>query len=167
MFQLKPFIASLLIICQIVVVPQIFAKDNTSTPGYATPGEATADGMYIHGAKPGILLIRVHVLGAIAQQGIHYYPENVDLLDAMLYAGGMGETTNLNDIEIRRRNVEELIEIDLENLIEDGDKIPILKDGDIVKVSYNWRRDISTIGIITGFFASMTSFTLTLIALTR
>ena len=64
-------------------------------------------------------------------------PEGTDLLFAILYAGGYTENSKLNGISIRRRNVKDLIEVDLEDLIEDGKVIPKLLDGDIITIPYN------------------------------
>lgn len=133
---------------------------------HISPSRASGGtGEYVHGTNQGKLLIRVLMLGAVANQGIHYYPEQTNLLDAILYTGGMGETSKLNDINIRRKNVADLIEVDLEDIIEDGDAVPTLEDGDVVTVPWNWRRDISTITLITGFVSSITAFTLSMIAI--
>jgi len=164
----KQIIASLLILMTLLHVPAIsLAERKKETYTYATPGEARSGGQFVHGGKPGVLLIRVYILGAVGQQGIHFFPDGTDILDAMLYAGGMADTTKLNGIQIRRKDVADLIDVDLEDLIEDGEAYPKLKDGDVVQVPWNWRRDIATIGLITGFLGSMTAFTLSLIALSR
>ncbi|RAV23900.1 hypothetical protein DQE84_18485, partial [Staphylococcus warneri] len=80
------------------------------------------------------------IFGSVPVQGIHYMPEGTDLLFAILYAGGYGEMSSLNGITIRRRNQRALIEVDLEDLIEDGRPIPKLADGDIISVPFNWRK---------------------------
>ena len=79
----------------------------------------------------------------------------------------METTQNTNGITIRRKGVKEMLEVNLEDLIEDGKKIPRLQDVDIINVPFNWRRDVSTIKLITTFVSAMTGFTLSLIALTR
>jgi len=163
----KPFISSLLVLTILFYFPGAAYGARDKKFSHATPGEAAGEGQFIHGAKPGVLLIRVHILGAVSQQGIHYFPEKVNMLDALLYAGGLSATTKLDGILVRRKGRKELIEIDLEELIEDGGEIPILKDGDVVQIPWNWRRDIATISLITGFLASMTAFTLSIIALTQ
>jgi len=85
----------------------------------------------------------------------------------MVYAGGLTDTTKLNGIKIRRRNVKDLISVDLEDLIADGEKVPKLYDGDVVSVPYNWRRDMTTITTFTGFIAAMTGFALSMVALSK
>lgn len=132
-----------------------------------TPNHAPGAGEYIHGSGYGKLLMRVMLFGAVGQQGIHYFPEGTDLMFAMSYAGGYTDMTKLNGIKIRRRNVKEVITIDLEDLLADGEKIPKLMDGDVVTIPYNWRRDMTTITMFTGFIAAMTGFALSMIALTK
>ncbi|NBX81939.1 hypothetical protein EBQ90_02490 [bacterium] len=132
-----------------------------------SPTQTPGVGEFVHGQGYGKILIRVLVFGSVPQQGVHYVPEGTDLLFSILYAGGYTNTSKLNGITIRRRGQKELIEVDLQDQLEDGDKVPKLQDGDIVRVPYNWRRDIDTISLITGFLAAMTGFTLSLVALSR
>jgi len=132
-----------------------------------SPTQTPGVGEFVHGQGYGKILIRVLVFGSVPQQGVHYVPEGTDLLFSILYAGGYTNTSKLNGITIRRRGQKELIEVDLQDQLEDGDKVPKLQDGDIVSVPYNWRRDIDTISLITGFLAAMTGFTLSLVALSR
>ena len=133
----------------------------------AAPTNIGGNGEYVHGQRQGKLLMRVLLLGSVPQQGIHYMPEGTDTLFAVLYAGGYTNESRLNGISIRRKNVRELIDVPLEDLIADGHEIPKLMDGDIVTIPYNWRRDITTITLITGFLSSMTAFTLSMVALTK
>jgi hypothetical protein len=158
----------LVLIGSFVLGPRVArAEAVDETYSRISPERGGSGGEYIHGQKSGKLLVRTLLIGAIPQQGIHYMPEGTDLLFAILYAGGYAENSKLNGISIRRRTVKDLIEVDLEDLIEEGKDIPKLLDGDIVTIPYNWRRDIGTITLITGFISSMTAFTLSIIALTR
>lgn len=141
------------------------AMDDKNTQ--IVPTHSPGTGEYIHGQGYGKILVRVMMFGAIPQQGVHYVPEGTDLLFAILYAGGYGENTKLNGIQIRRRGQSNLIKVNLEDLIEDGDKIPKLADGDILTIPYNWRKDVATIGMVTGFLTAMTGFTLSLIAISK
>lgn len=132
-----------------------------------SPTHTPGAGEFVHGQGYGKILVRLMMFGAISQQGVHYVPEGTDLLFAILYAGGYSDNTKLDGITIRRRGQEELISVDLEELMQEGAKIPKMMDGDIVTIPYNWRRDISTISIITGFIAAMTGFTISLISLSK
>ncbi len=133
-----------------------------------TPTQQIISGEHFHGSIiQGKLLIKVMMFGAVPTQGIHYVHEGTDILSAMLYAGGYDDTSKITGITIRRKNHKQLIRVNLEDLIENGDEAPKLMDDDIVTVPFNWRRDISTISLITGFITSITGFTLALIALVR
>jgi hypothetical protein len=146
-----------------------FARAESLSQEYSTisPIMGSGGGEFVHGQKEGKILIRTLVFGAVPVQGIHFVPEGTDLLFGILYAGGYTDTSKLNGITIRRRNVKDIINVDLEDLIQSGQAVPKLSDGDIITVPFNWRRDISTITLITGFVSSMTAFTLSIIALTR
>jgi len=129
-----------------------------------TPSHSLGAGEYIHGQGYGKILMRVMMFGAVPQQGIHYVPEGTDLLFALLYAGGYAETTKLNGITIRRRGIQELLEVDLEDLIEEGKSIPKLADGDVVNVPYNWKKDYQEFSFIASMLTTVLSLT-TLVAL--
>lgn len=151
----------------LLVVPSVNADSLNQAFSTTTPGFVGGGGEFVHGQNSGKILIRVLVFGSVPNQGIHYVPENTDLLFGLLYAGGYQQTSSLNGITIRRRNVKDLMEIDLEDIIEEGKPVPKLLDGDVITIPYNWRRDIDTITLVTGFVSSMTAFTLSIIALTR
>jgi len=130
-----------------------------------TPVEKLDSGEYIHGQGYGKILIRVLMFGSVPKQGVHYVPEGTDLMFAILYAGGYAENSSLTDVTIRRRGVLQLIHVDLDGLINDGQPIPRLVDGDVVTVPFNWRKDLETITLITGFLSSITALTLSIVAL--
>lgn len=132
-----------------------------------TPTFSPGAGEFIHGTGYGKILIRVMMFGAVPQQGVHYYPEGTDLLFAILYAGGYADHTKLNGIKIRRRGQLDRITIDLQDLMEEGGKIPKLADGDVVDIPYNWRRDAATFSAVTGFLTAITTFTLAMVALSK
>lgn len=133
--------------------------------GYVTPSDsartAEADAL-----REGKLLMRVLFLGALSQ-GIHYFPEETDLLTCIMYTSGYDENADLNGITIRRKGVKDLIFVDLEDLIADGAEIPTLKDGDIVTVNWSWRRDLQMYYTLTGFITSVTGLVISIVALTK
>ncbi len=152
----------------IFVVPTNFVRAESLNQEFSTISPlGGGGGEYVHGQKEGKLLMRVLMFGAVPTQGIHYMPEGTDVLFAILYAGGYTDDSKLNGITVRRKRVKDLIEIDLEDIIAQGKDVPKLMDGDVLTVPYNWRRDIGTITLITGFISSMTAFTLSIIALAR
>lgn len=160
-------------ICHLIVVfmvcESLTVKAESIEDKFAqiSPTHQPGAGEFVHGQGYGKILIRVLMFGSIPQQGVHYVPEGTDLLFAILYAGGYNDTSKLNGVTIRRRGQADLIEVDLQDSVKDGEKIPRLQDGDVVTVPFNWRRDIQTISLITGFMAAMTGFTLSLIALSK
>lgn len=164
---MKHLICHLLCCAMVLTSGTIHAESIDDKFAQISPTQTPGVGEFVHGQGYGKILIRVLVFGSVPQQGVHYVPEGTDLLFSILYAGGYTNTSKLNGITIRRRGQKELIEVDLQDQLEDGDKVPKLQDGDIVRVPYNWRRDIDTISLITGFLAAMTGFTLSLVALSR
>lgn len=160
-------------ICSIVLVAfllspaGLFAEAVDDKNTQITPTQTLGGGEFIHGQGYGKILVRVMMFGAVPQQGVHYVPEGTDLLFGILYAGGYNDSTKLNGITIRRRGQKDLIKVNLQDLIEDGAPIPKLADGDILNVPFNWRRDMATIGLLTGFLTAMTGFSLSLIALSK
>lgn len=152
-----------------LTVPAPFARAESVDEEFThiSPKHSPGGGEYVHGQGYGKILIRLLMSGAIPQQGIHYVPEGTDLLFAILYAGGHGDQTKLSDITIRRRGMPEMIHVDLESLIEEGGAIPKLKDGDIIHVPFNWRRDYQEVMFFTGIFSSLTALILSVGVLTR
>ncbi len=122
---------------------------------------------FIHGKGYGKVLMRILIFGAIPHQGVHYMPEGTDLLFGILYAGGYSDETKLNGINIRRRKVAELIEIDLEDVIADGREIPKLQDGDIVSIPFNWRKSYQEISFFVGLISAVSSLIISIVALSR
>lgn len=165
--MIRKFICHIMLGCLLISGSQLRAESVEDKFAQISPTHQPGSGEYMHGQGYGKILIRVLMFGAIPQQGVHYVPEGTDLLFSILYAGGYADNSKLNGVTIRRRGQESLIEVDLQNLMKDGGRIPKLQDGDIVRVPYNWRRDIQTISLITGFMAAMTGFTLSLIALSK
>lgn len=167
MHQFKKVVSALLILSIFISTSPVHAEAMDDKNTNIVPGRTLGGGEYVHGAGYGKILMRVMMFGAIGSQGVHYMPEGTDLLFAMLFAGGYSEQSKIDKITIRRRGQAEQIKVDLEDLLETGDKIPKLADGDIVTIPFNWRKDVSTISMITGFITAMTGFALSLVALTK
>jgi len=165
--MITKFMCRLLVGVLILGAPQLRAESVEDKFAQISPSHQQGSGEFVHGQGYGKILIRVLMFGAIPQQGVHYVPEGTDLLFSILYAGGYGDNSKLNGISIRRRGQQELIDVDRQDLMKDGGRIPKLQDGYIVYVPFNWRRDIQTISLITSFMAAMTGFTLSLIALSK
>lgn len=164
----KKILSVVVLICfSLTLSPHAYGEALSEQYTSVIPLHGGGGGEFVHGQRSGKLLMRTLILGAVPQQGIHFVPEGTDVLFAVLYAGGYTDSSRLNGITVRRKNVKELIDVPLESLIADGNEIPKLMDGDILTIPYNWRRDIATISLVTGFLSSMTAFTLSVIALTK
>lgn len=150
-----------------VLPPPAFAESVDDEFAQISPQHAPGSGEFVHGQGYGKILIRTMVFGAVPQQGVHYVPEGTDLLFALLYAGGYSDQTDLNGITIRRRGLKENIEVDLEELIEEGQPIPKLRDGDVINVPHNWRRDYQEFMFFAGMFTSLSSLVLSIAILSR
>jgi hypothetical protein len=134
---------------------------------HISPKHSPGSGEFVHGQGYNKILARILMFGAIPQQGIHYVPEGTDLLFAILYAGGYSEVTKLNSINIRRKGMPESIEVNLEQIIEEGGTIPKLRDGDVVNVPYNWRSDYKEFLFFTSIFTSITGLIISIALLSR
>ncbi len=165
--MMRAAIAYALIFSLVLPVSVVRAESIDEDFTHISPKHSPGTGEYVHGQGYGKILMRTLMFGSVPQQGVHYVPEGTDLLFAILYAGGYGDATKLNAITIRRKGVSELMEIDLENMIEEGSPIPKLKDGDIINVPYNWRRDYQEFLFFTGIFSSLTGLILSVALLTR
>jgi hypothetical protein len=166
MERLRSFLCSALALVMAVPAP-VFAESVEDEFAQISPQHSPGTGEFVHGQGYGKILIRTMVFGAVPQQGVHYVPEGTDLLFALLYAGGHNDQTDLSGITIRRRGVKEIIEIDLEDLIEEGHSIPRLKDGDIINVPHNWRRDYQEFMFFTGMLTGLSGLVLSIAILSR
>ena len=150
-----------------VLTPSSFAESLDDEFAQISPQHAPGSGEFVHGQGYGKILIRTMIFGAVPQQGVHYIPEGTDLMFALIYAGGHSDQTDLSRITIRRKGIAKTIDVDLEGLIEDGQPIPKLRDGDLIKVSYNWRRDYQEFTFFASMFSSLSSLVLSIALLTR
>jgi len=120
------------------LVSQPVLADNL-TSGYLLPDEISgaAGSEFKSGVKPGIVLMKVNLWGAVNKSGVHYIPTHTDLLTLLSYAGGPTASAETDEIVIRRRGRgrEEVIEVDVDELIQNvGTKNPVLEANDIVIV---------------------------------
>lgn len=165
MLEAKKFVACVVILSFLFSSNKAYCEAVDDNFTQISPTESLGIGEYIHGAGYRRLLVRVLMFGAISSQGIHYVPEGTDILFALLYSGGYTDSTKLDGITIRRKNQAELIRIDLEELIEEGLRIPRLQDGDIVSIPFNWRKDITTIGSLSALIGSFAALALSIVTL--
>lgn len=130
----------LVMISSSLALSPVMAQDLTS--GYLLPEDAvgSAGSEFKSGAKPGAVLMRVNLWGAVGKAGIHYVPAHTDLLTLISYAGGPHKEANLDEVIIKRRRKtkdgkkEEIIEVDVEQFFVTGatEINPVLEAHDIV-----------------------------------
>jgi hypothetical protein len=149
------------------MAPMAHAESVDDRFTHISPKYSPGGGEFVHGQGYGKLLMRVMIFGATPQQGIHYFPEGTDLLFAILYSGGYSDQTRLNGITLRRQGVPELMEVNLEDLIEDGMGVPKLADGDIINVPYSWRRDYQQFTLLSQVFTGLSTLLLAFVAIRR
>ncbi len=165
--MMRTVISFVLVLSFLLPVTPLHAESVDEEFTHISPKHSPGGGEFVHGQGYGKILIRLLMFGSIPQQGIHYVPEGTDLLFGILYAGGYGDSTKLTDITIRRKGMPELIHVDLESIIEEGAAIPKLKDGDIINLPFNWRRDYQEFMFFTSIFSSLTGLILSIALLTR
>jgi hypothetical protein len=165
MKPLKLILTYLVIGSFFIALPGVRAESVDDRFTQISPKHSPGSGEFVHGQGYGKILMRVMLFGAVPQQGVHYVPEGTDLLFGLIYAGGSDDKAKLNGITIRRRGIQELMEVDLQDLIEEGQSIPKLADGDVVNVPYNWKKDYQEFTFLTGVFTSVTALVLAIAAL--
>lgn len=91
--------------------------------------------IFVYGDPAMDNLIPVRVVGAVAKAGIHYIPKDTDLLTLITLAGGTTKEAKLNGIRIKREKTNQVLDVDLEQFVKQGDlRTPLLQMDDIVFV---------------------------------
>lgn len=88
-----------------------------------SPSDAALRGsVYVYGDQSLDVLIPVRIIGAVAKGGIHFVPQQTDLITLISLAGGTIEKAELDNITIRRelKGKEEVIPVNLEALVRDS-----------------------------------------------
>jgi polysaccharide export outer membrane protein len=106
----------------------------------------------------------IYVMGAVKTPGVYQKEAAVDLVGAILLAGGPSEQANLDEVTIVRKaaSTSQTIEVNVNHFLKDGEDTsnPILVAGDTITVEE--RRDailsfttIRNLAVLTGFVASL------------
>jgi hypothetical protein len=98
--------------------------------------------VFVYGDRNMDLLMKVTVIGAVQNTGVHYVPEKTDLVTLISLAGGTAEEANLNKVVIKRDlgGQKQVMEVDLEDLVSDAKAdSPILQANDTILVPKNSR----------------------------
>ncbi len=100
-------------------------------------GHANYGNEYVSGDYPGAILMKVNLWGPVGKSGIHFVPNQTDLVTLLSYAGGPTDSANLSDVRIKRWSggQEKLITVDVSDLVrETGKESPMLEANDIVVI---------------------------------
>ena len=112
------------------------AEDLTS--GFTRAEDVVGSGnVFVSGAKPGAVLMKIDLWGAVHKSGIHYVPPQTDFVTLLSYAGGPISEADLKHAYIKRRtkNQEKIINVNIRDLLSVSSKSnPHLQPNDIVVV---------------------------------
>lgn len=75
---------------------------------------------FMSGNRPGTVLMKVNLWGAVNRPGIHHVPVRTDLMSLLSYAGGPANNALLGEVTIKREigTSRKLIKVDVEELIK-------------------------------------------------
>ena len=81
----------------------------------------------------------IYVLGAVKTPGVYQKEAAIDLVGALLLAGGPSTAADMRKVTIVRRgpNSPRTIEVNVENFLQEGDEVsnPLLVAGDTITVT--------------------------------
>lgn len=137
---MKQFLKSFLLFLSLTsLVQPAYAVDLSS---YSLLNEKTGNlgvggSEYVSGARPGSVLMRVNIWGAVGKPGIHHVPAKTNLINLISYAGGPRKDAILDEVLIKRDTGKsrKRIKIDIEELIKgSGTANVLLEPNDIIVV---------------------------------
>lgn len=79
------------------------------------------------------MLIKINLVSGVRRPGIHYVPDDTNLIDLISLAGGVTSDAEPDDISIRREGINgvENLSIDLNEIMRNSDlKVPLLANND-------------------------------------
>lgn len=118
-------------------------------------------GEYIRNPQvDAVALIRVAVLGAVNRPGFYSVPAETPAPDVVMIAGGPGQNTDLEKVEIRRGEVIILDRADMSTAFASGtsiDQLNVLGGDQFVvgEKSGGWKGTLQTVGLITGLLSGV------------
>lgn len=118
------------------ILPPIYPGDTVHIPGLPTAGEGggTASSLPVSPLERREV---VYIFGQVVQPGVFNLDKNMDLLDALVLAGGPTETANLKKVKLffRGRQQAEMALIDMDHYMRRSVPLPLLlHPGDAVYV---------------------------------
>lgn len=105
----------------------------------------------------------IYVMGGVKTPGVYQKEAAIDLVGAILLAGGPTEDAHLDDVTIVRRaaTASQTMEVDVERYLEEGDDSanPVLVAGDTITVGHKEPvfsfTTIRNLAVVTGFIVSL------------
>jgi hypothetical protein len=110
------------------------------------------------------LIMNINLWGHVLKPGAYEIPINYSLVELISHAGGPGQSANLDDVKIVRKD-NEIVRVNIKQYIQTGDfsNIPQLKPGDTVIVGGSLR---NVFGEIIGYLRDL-AIVLNVIVLTQ
>ena len=107
------------------------------------------------GQDLGKSLVTVNLVSGVREPGVYHVPFDTDLAQLLAYAGGPVDSSNLDEILVRRNNGEkiQLFSQDLRKSFEDPGPLFVIQDRDMIHIptrttfdnSLKWLTLLSTI----------------------
>jgi hypothetical protein len=138
-----------------------------AAPDFKLDPNTSGQAEYFNSNRNKRMLIRINLISGVQKTGIHYVPDDTNLIDLISLAGGVTSGAEADDISVRRegKNGTETLRIDLTQIISNSDlKVPTLMNNDTLFIpeSTNFRQNLMLqIGMITAIL-SLVSLSLSL-----
>ena len=88
----------------------------------------------------GETLVPIYLLGAVSKPGLYHIPLNTDLVSLITLAGGPNSDARLDEVMVRRKNMERAEVVNVEKMVEMRNLgVQPLKEGDVVVVNNFFR----------------------------
>ncbi len=132
---------SRLIVFQLLVLhlfpASVFAVDKPTLDVNSQSKETSAHSEYFNANRDKRLMVKVSLLSGVPKPGIHYIPDDTNLLDMLSMAGGILSYAKEDEIMLQRtsKTNSQLVAYDLHVMMKtERNKIPILLDNDIIYI---------------------------------
>lgn len=144
------------------------AEGSLSTPDElkaAVPGSE-----FITGNKPGAVLMRVNLWGAVGKPGVHHVPTQTDLVTLLSVAGGPTGNAQMEELLIKRWSGEkqEVITLNLAQLLKDPhERGPAVQANDIIYLPEKQPIISNNVLLVVGLITGIVGLALTTVLLVR
>lgn len=126
---------------------------------------AFAGSEYISGSKPGVVLMKVNLWGAVIKPGIHHIPAKTDLISLFSYAGGPLSSAELDSVLIKRvaaGGTEKKISVNVDEILHGSSMQNLmLEPNDIIVVPAHKPVISSDTSLLVSIIATLATLSLT------